>query len=118
MPEPAPIVYAPSAEARAAFERLEDWLLGPYTDRPRTELAEEALRSVARALIEGKNAWHHAAEDHLEALALRNGKTAGEDIPPGPASEGEDFQHTIEELLDHLHERFLSKSECRSPACR
>ncbi len=117
LPEQVPVQYEPSAEALAAFERLEDWLLDPRTEKPRTDLAEEALRSVGKALLEGKNAWFQAAEDHLETLALRNGKTAGEDIPPGPTPVGDDFQRTLEGLLDHLHERFLSRSDSRSPAC-
>lgn len=99
--------YEPSDEARGAFERLEGWLKGPRG--PVTELAEETLRAVEKALIEGKNGWFHAAEDNLEALKLRNGKTEGDDILTG---EG-DFQQAVDDVLDCLHERFVERGRDR-----
>lgn len=107
-------LYDPSEEALAAFERLEAWLIHPRTNRPETELAEQTLRAVARALLEGKNGWFHAAEDYLETLKLRNGKTEGDDISAGivPA-QGDDFHADIETLLDLLHERLSSRDRPR-----
>jgi hypothetical protein len=104
--------YQPSEEALAAINRLEDWLLEPRT-RKSTPLAEEVLFAVRKALLEGKNGYWHRAEDLLEALVLRNGRTQGEDIPPGPVPEGEDFLATVQELLGCLHERLSGKGPVR-----
>jgi hypothetical protein len=82
--------YRPSAETFSAVERLESWLLAPRGRM--TELAEEALFCVRKALIEGKGSYHHQAGDLLEALKLRNGRTEGNDIPAGRrVLAGEDF---------------------------
>lgn len=105
---PAP--YQPSDEALAAFERLEDWLLEPHSRRPTTELAEETLRALARALLEGKLGWFHAAEDNLEVLKLRNGKTEGDDMPAdSKVDEGMCFHRAVDDVLDCLHEVMFSR---------
>src|SRR5262245_13264177 len=104
--------YRPSDEAAAAYDRLEAWLTGPRG--PVTELAEETLQAVARALLEGKNGYFHKAEDGLETLKLRNGKTDGEDIPAGIAAEqGDDFQADVEAVLDALHGQMLARGRVR-----
>jgi hypothetical protein len=104
-PISAALRHEPSADAVAAYDRLENWLLDAR-GRPLTELGEETLRAVGKELIEGKNGWWHKAEDNLEALKLRNGKTEGEDIRSG---EG-DFQQVVETVLDCLHERLTRPS--------
>lgn len=63
---------------------------------------------MGEALLEGHRGWHHVAEDGLEALKLRNGRNDGDDIPDGPAPEGRDFQQTVEDCLDELHEVMLT----------
>jgi hypothetical protein len=67
-PTPPAAGYRPTEEARAAFSRLEGWLVGPRG--PVTELADETLPAVAKALLEGKMGYFHKAEDGLEALKL------------------------------------------------
>jgi hypothetical protein len=103
---PSPAHDEASDEAVAAFERLEEWLTGPRG--PVTELAEETLRAAAKALLEGQNGYFHKAEDGLEALKLRNGKTEGDDIPDGLAvAKADDFQADVDAVLDALHERMF-----------
>lgn len=99
--------FQPSEDALEAFGQLKTWLCGPRG--PVTEVAGETLRAVEKALIEGKNGWFHTAEDGLEAMKLRNGRTEGDDIPPGPIPEGRDFQQTVEDCLDAMHERMLTR---------
>lgn len=100
--------YRPSAETLSAVELLENWLLAPRGRM--TELAEEALLSVRKALVEGKVSYHHQAEDQLEALKLRNGPAEGDDIPAGRrALAGEDFHAAVEGVLDALHEQLLAR---------
>jgi hypothetical protein len=87
LPEACRKPSEPSNEARASFEPLEVWLLD-VRGRSQTELAEQTLRAVGKALIEGENGWIQTAEDGLESLRLRNGRTDGDDIPTGrPAEE-------------------------------
>src|SRR4051812_42958155 len=102
----AAVRYEPSDDALAAYERLEEWLCTPRG--PLTDVGAHALYALARALLEGKRGWHHAAEDALETLKLRNGKADGDDIPEGiVAGKGEDFQRDVEDCLDCLHEIML-----------
>jgi hypothetical protein len=110
-PPPATAVevasYEPSPEALAALDRLEAWLTDPRTGKA-SPLGREALDAVEKALVDGRNSWLHAAEDALQGLAMRNGRTHGEDIPSGQRpGEGADFHETIEELLDDLHQRVV-----------
>ena len=86
-------------EPRTALDQLEDWLIDPRTGKLVTKLAEEAVHAVRKTLVEGKNAYVQTAEDWLEAVALRNSRTSGEDIPPVPVPDGPDFQQTIDDLL-------------------
>jgi len=102
--------YEPSEEAVTAVERLKNWLWGARG--PVTEIAEETLRAVEKTLIEGKKGWFHAAEDGLEAVKLRNGKTDGDDIP-ATVKAGEDFQRDVEDVLDAMHEMMLGKGRGR-----
>jgi hypothetical protein len=88
---------------------LAEWLCDPATGKAVTELGQEALLVVRKALEEGKNGYVQRAEDLLEALARQNGRTSGDDIAPGPAVESGDFQVTVEELLDALAERVTAK---------
>lgn len=37
--------------------------------RPATEIGEQALRYLARALLEGQKGWWHAAEETLEVMS-------------------------------------------------
>lgn len=109
------VPYRPGADALAAVERLEGWFAGPDGGRM-TDLAEDAILSVRKALVEGKNSYWHQAEDQLQALLLRNGRTEGDDIPAGTrALPGEDFHETVKALVDALHERFLAR-DGRRPA--
>jgi hypothetical protein len=102
--------FQPSREALATLERLEEWLADPRTGKPITEMARETLDVLNKALRQGRRPWWHCAEDMLAALALRNGRTAGEDIPSGKhLGEGLDFRGTIEELMDRLDERFTAR---------
>lgn len=110
-PLPA-ITYEPSVEAREAYERLEVWLLDER-GTPRTDLALETLRAVGKALLDGHRGWVLAAEDGLEALQLRNGRTEGDDIPPGPVPEGRDFQQALGDCLDELHEIMMAAGRMR-----
>jgi hypothetical protein len=91
-----------SEETMPAIDRLADWLTDPRTAKPVTELGEETLLAVRKALVEGKNGYVQSAEDLLGALVSRNGPTSGDDVAPGPVAEGDDFQATIEDLLDAL----------------
>ena len=52
----------------AAFERLGCWLRDPRTGKPVSDAAEETLRVLRRALVDGKNGYWHAAEESLAAL--------------------------------------------------
>lgn len=100
--------YEPSDEALAAYERLEWWLC---TRRgPVTELAEETLRALAKALLEGKRGYHHQAEDGLELLKMRNQNTEGPDIVLGTAAAGDDFKRDVEDVLKLLREQMLARS--------
>jgi len=98
----------PSEKALAAIARLETWLTDPRTGKM-TPVGEEALAAARKTLVEGKNGYWHVAEYRLETLALRNGRTHGDDIPVGVKKEGEDFQQAIEDLLDCLHERLVNR---------
>jgi hypothetical protein len=62
----------------SAIARLEEWLTYPRTRKPVTELGEDELDAVRKALAEGKNGYSHRAVDLLEALAIRNGRNEGE----------------------------------------
>ena len=113
-PAPAPVVqprYASDDEPTAAeiVARLEAWPTDPTTGKPTTSLAEEALYAVGKALVEGKNGYVQKAEDLLEALALRNGRTSGEDIAPGPMREDGDLQQTIEDVIRAMDERVAGR---------
>src|SRR4051794_10207627 len=98
--------YEPSEEAMQAIEHLRSWLTDPRTGRM-TEAGGETMRAVEKALVEGRNAWWHAAEDGLEMLRVRNGKTDGDDIPKG--LKGEDFQQAVEDVLDALQDRWVGR---------
>jgi hypothetical protein len=98
-------IYQPSSEAMAALGQLEAWLTDPRTGRISSTLGQECLYALRQALVEGRNGWLLQAEDTLQALAVRNGRDQGDDIPLGPRLAGLDFHETIEELLDALHER-------------
>lgn len=105
-PPTLPTADQPTDKAVAAFARLEGWLVGPRGAV--TALAEETLRAVAMTLLEGKNGYFHAAEDGLEVLKLRNGKTDGDDIPVGiGGTDGDDFQGAVEVVLDCMYERMF-----------
>jgi hypothetical protein len=106
--------YQPGEETMSAIHQLEEWLTDPRTGKAVTELGEEALLTIRKALVEGKNGYVQRAEDLLEALALRNGRTSGDDIAPGPVPAEGDFQVTVEELLDALAERILTPNGGRS----
>ncbi len=78
--------------------------------RRATELAEEALFAVRKALVEGRAGYHHQAEDLLEALKILNGPSDGPDISCGPRAAGDDdFHAAVEAALDALHGRFLAR---------
>jgi hypothetical protein len=111
-PPPPPAGYRPTPEARDAVARLEAWLTDPFSRRL-TPAGEEALGAVKKALLEGKNSYWHRAESLLQALALRNEGTRGDDVPPGPPPEGPDFLRTVEDLLDCLDERFAGRGPAR-----
>jgi hypothetical protein len=96
-------------EPMTALDQFEDWLTDPRTGKPVTELADEALHAVRKTLADGKNCHAQKAEDMLEALALRNGWTSSEDIPPVP--DGPDLQQTIDDLLDLLTERVTARKQ-------
>jgi len=101
--------YQPSSEALAALSRLETRLTDPETGKP-SALGQEALYAIRQALVEGRNGWLLKAEDMLEALAVRNDSTQGDDIPAGrQPAEGADFQQAIEDVLDALQERVVGK---------
>jgi hypothetical protein len=95
-PAVKPHRYEPSDEALEAFEQLEDWQLDAR-GRPVDARAEETLRCLARALLDGKNGYWHAAEDRLQAMLAD---------PPlcVQAGDAKAFADTIDELLDHLHD--------------
>ena len=96
--------HQPSEEALAAFGELESWLTGPR-GRATTELAEDALAAVRKALVEGKHGYRHKAEDGLEALPWRNGVAAGDGVPTGHrAGAGESFHQAAEEVLRLLRQ--------------
>jgi len=105
----AAVSYKPSEEALAAIDRLRAWLTDPRTGRPRTDLAKETLHALNKALVEGHKGWLLAAEGTLEALALRNGRDRGDDIPTSQQLKGPDCHRTIEDLLDALHERVVGR---------
>lgn len=111
-PLPATGRYEPTEQALEAFERLEGWLCtvrGPVTD-----VAAEALYALARALLEGHWGYFHKAEDCLEVLKLRNGKTEGDDIAEGIAvHQNDNFQATVEHCLEALHEMMLCPGMAR-----
>lgn len=88
--------YEPSDEALEAFERLEGWLR-EGRGRPVDAQAEETLRCLANALLEGKKGWHHAAEDRLKALQADPPSCVG-------VADAKAFDQTVEDLLDCLHE--------------
>jgi hypothetical protein len=111
-PSAPPAQGQPKEATMSAIDRLADWLTDPRTRKPTTELAEEALYAARKALVERKNGYVQKAEDLLEALSLRNGKTSGDDIVPGPSPAGEDFQALVEELLDALAERLNARGRC------
>lgn len=112
-PPVAPGLDDPAEDARAAFERLQEWLLDAR-GRPVTDLAGDALRAVAKALLEGRNGWSHHAEDALEALKLRNGKAEGDDIPPGArAGPDENFHRDVDGCLGALHAQMLANGRER-----
>jgi len=101
--------YQPSEEALTALERLQAWLTDPLTGKA-SPLGQEALDALDKALVEGRNGWLLKAEDTLEALAVRNGRHQGDDIPAGQQlGEGPDFQQTIEDVLDALQERVVGR---------
>jgi hypothetical protein len=108
-PAPPATRHQPDEETMSAIRQLEEWLTDPRTGKAVTDLGEEAMFAVRMALVEGKNGYVHRAEDLLEALALRNGRSSGDDIALGPALEDGDFQATVEELLDALAERVNAK---------
>jgi hypothetical protein len=98
------VPYQPSQEARAAFHDLEFWL-SDARGRPMTEMAEETLIAVRKAILEGKHGFLHKAEDLLLALQLRNGLSTGDDIPNGKTpTEGDSIHKTVEAVLDELGE--------------
>ena len=70
-----------------------------------TSVGEETVLALKKALVEGKNAWWHAAEDGLEVLKLRD----GDDIAGGAKVAAGDFRQVIEELLNCLHGRLLER---------
>jgi len=111
-PQAKPARPEPSEDALGAIAMLETWLSDPRTGRM-TDLGRNALEAVRKALVEGKNGWWHVAENRLETLAIRNGRMQGDDIPAGVKVEGGDFQQVIEDLLDRLHERLVSKGNER-----
>jgi hypothetical protein len=102
----------PSEAALVAYERLQNWLLDPQTGRAATDLAAETLRAVDKALLDGNNDWVLAAEDGLEALKMRNGKTQGEDIPSGVTA-GDDFPSAVDDVLACLQQRSAVKGLVR-----
>jgi hypothetical protein len=104
-PQPPPA--QPGEEVLAALDRLAGWLTDPLTNKPVSDLGGEALSAVRKALVERKNGYVHRAEDLLEALLLRNGKTGGDDIAAG--QEGDDFHHVVDKLLDALAERVTTR---------
>jgi len=104
----ASIRYQPSQEAINAIERLKAWLTDPRTGKM-TPLGEETLYALEKALVEGRNGWLLKAEDMLEVLAIRNGQAQGDDIPGSHPPGDRDFQQTIEDLRDCLHERVVGK---------
>ena len=107
-PPPLPPVKV-SWHARLRLERLAEWLTDPRTGRPFTELGAEVLKSLRKVLLEGKNGYVQHAEDLLELLSRRNGKTTGEDIPPVPVPVSDDFRRAVEEVLDVLAERVTAR---------
>jgi hypothetical protein len=88
------------------------WLTDPRTGKMTPE-GKDALMAVRKALVEGKNGWWHIAEDRLETLLLRNGRTHGDDIPAGVTVEGGYFQRSVDDVLDCLHERLVSRGNAR-----
>jgi hypothetical protein len=97
-PEPPkrPWRYEPSDEALEAFEKLEGWMRGA-DDKPVDADAEDTLRVLARALLQGQKRWHHAAEARLKAI---------QEDPPAyvPNKDLMAFDEAIDDLLDGLHE--------------
>jgi hypothetical protein len=101
--------WQPSSEALDALDRLENWLTDPRTHRM-TAFAEEAIDAVRKAVAEGKNSYMLKAESTLETLAFWNERAHSEEIPRGlTATEREDFDDTVQELLDCLQERFAGR---------
>jgi hypothetical protein len=108
-PEPPkrPWRYEPSDEALEAFERLEGWLRGA-NEKPIDADAEDTLRVLSSALLQGQKGWHHAAEARLRAL---------QEDPPAyvPNKDLMAFDETLDDLLDRLHEVMLTPGQvhCR-----
>ena len=73
------------------------------------ETAEEALRAMAKALLDGKHGWFHKVEDGLETRVPLNGKAEGDDIPPRRVPNGPNLQQTVEDSLDAMHERMFDR---------
>lgn len=88
-----PAVESARDKLHSALERMEGWLLDAR-GRPVDDRAEETLRCLTRALLEGKNGYWHAAEDRLQAMQAD---------PPGHVTDHKAFAETLDELLDHLH---------------
>jgi hypothetical protein len=93
----------------SARGQLECWRTDPRTGKAVTELGEEALFTVRKALLEGKNSSVQRAEDLLEALTLRNGRKGGDDVAAGPVPGEGNVHATVEELLDVLADRVAAK---------
>ena len=93
--------YEPCAEAIEAVKRLEGWLLSPKNGKPVSQLAEETLRGVRCALLEGKNGYLMLAEERLEAL---------QECPEMVGVTDEKiFRQDVEDVLDCMEERVVGK---------
>jgi hypothetical protein len=92
----------------SAIHQLEEWLTDPRTGKAVTELGEDALLAIRKALVDGKNGDIQKAEDLLEALALRNGRNSGDDIAPGRGYARQGERSTIEVPRPHIRVNLIS----------
>lgn len=100
--------YEPSDDALAAYERLECFLRDAR-DRPINDLAEEALRFLARAMVDTppKRAYSTIAEDRLQAI-----QASPDTVGIKPQEEAE-FLRAVDDCLDCLHEMMLVEGRGR-----
>lgn len=102
-------ISGPDQEAFEVYDRLADWLCDARGN-PVTALGYEVIDTLNKALLDGKRGYTHRAEDLLETLKLRNGRTEGDDIVQGLSlEEGANFHADVDDVLDLLHERMFAR---------